>query len=79
MVKDDGLWYPKMDPHSFKEDLDNICRCDVLPAGCEDGHLRELINEHKYTIISLLGGQKVRHVIHRDGFPRRLRSRKRGV
>jgi hypothetical protein len=38
-----------------------------------------LINYHKYTIIALLGGWKARHVIHKDGFPRLLESRKRGI
>jgi hypothetical protein len=79
LIKDDGLWYPKMDPHSFEEDLGSIYDCDALLASREDGHLRKPINYHKYTIISLLGGRKSRHVIHRDGFPRPLRSRKRGI
>jgi hypothetical protein len=68
-----------MDPHSFEEELDIICRYDALLAGCENGHFRKPINHHKYTIISFLGGWKARHVIHRDGFPRPLRSRKMGV
>jgi hypothetical protein len=38
-VEDDGLWYPKMEPHSFKEELGIICHCDVLLADCEDVHL----------------------------------------
>jgi hypothetical protein len=66
LVKDDGLWYPKIDPHSFEEELGSICHCDVLLVGCEDGHLRKSINDHKYTIIVVLGGWKDRHVIHRD-------------
>jgi hypothetical protein len=63
-MRDDGLWYPKMDPHSFEEDLGSICFCDILLAGCEDGHLSKLINDHKYAVIALLGGRKARHVIH---------------
>jgi hypothetical protein len=55
-VKDDGLWYPKVDPHSFEEELGSICRCDILLTGCEDGHLRKPINDHKHTVISFLGG-----------------------
>jgi hypothetical protein len=39
----------------------------------------KLINHHKYVIIALLGGWKVGHVIHQDGFPRPLGSGKRGV
>jgi hypothetical protein len=68
-----------MDPNLFEEELGSICQCDVLLAGCEIGHLPKLINDNKYTIISLLGGWKARHVIHRDGFPRLLGSKKRGV
>jgi hypothetical protein len=66
-----------MDPHSFKEDLGRIFYCDALLVGCENGHLQKLINHHKYTIISLIGGWKARNVIHRYGFPRPLGSRKR--
>jgi hypothetical protein len=67
-----------MDPHSFEEELGSICHCNILLIGGEDGHLLKLINDHKYTVISLLGGWKARHVIQSDGFPRLLRSRKRG-
>jgi hypothetical protein len=63
-VGDDGLWYPKVDPHSFKEELGSICCCDILLTGCEDGHLRKSINDHKNIVISLLGGRQARHVIH---------------
>jgi hypothetical protein len=38
-VGDDGVWYPKVDPHSFKEELESICHCDILHIGGEDGHL----------------------------------------
>jgi hypothetical protein len=55
-IRDDGPWYPKMEPHSFEEDIGSICHCDILLAGYEDGHLQKPINGHKYTIISLLGG-----------------------
>jgi hypothetical protein len=68
-----------MDPHSFKEDIGSIFHCDDLLARCEDGHLRKPMNYHKYTVISLLGGWKTRNVIHQNGFPRPLESRKRGV
>jgi hypothetical protein len=73
------LWYAKVNPHSFKEELGSICPCDVLLANYEDGHIQKLINEYKYAIIAFLGGRNARHVIHRDGFPRLLESRKRGV
>ena len=68
-----------MDPHSFEEELGSIFRCDVLLASCEDGHLKKPINDHKYTIVALLGGRKAGHVIHRNGLPRLLGGRKRGV
>jgi hypothetical protein len=32
-VGDDGLWYPKVDSHSFEEDLGSICCCDILLTG----------------------------------------------
>jgi hypothetical protein len=78
-IRDDGLWYPKVNPNSFEEEIGSICRCDILLTGCEDGHLRKSINDHKYIVISVLGGRKTRHVIHGDGFPRVLGNRKRGV
>jgi hypothetical protein len=64
LVRDDGLWYPKVDPHSFKEDLGSIFFCDILLTDCENGHLRKPINDHKHVVISFLGGQKTRHVVH---------------
>jgi hypothetical protein len=68
-VGDDGLWYPKVDPNSFEEDLGSICHYDILLIGYEDGHLRKLINDHKHTIIFVLGGRQTIHVIHGYGFP----------
>jgi hypothetical protein len=68
-----------MDPHLFEEELGSICYCDILLAQCDDGYLRKPINDHKYEVISLLGGRKDRYVIHSDGFPRLIGSRKRGV
>jgi hypothetical protein len=79
LVGDDGLWYPKVDPNLFEEELGNIYHCDILLTGCEDGHLQKLINNHKHTIIYVLGGRQTRHVIHGDGFPRLLGNRKRGI
>jgi hypothetical protein len=63
-VGDDGLWYPKVDPHSFEEELGSISRCDILFTGYKDGHLRKPINDHKHTVISLVVGRQARHVIH---------------
>jgi hypothetical protein len=68
-----------MDPHLFEEDLGSIYHYDILLAKCEDGHLQKPIIDGKYTIIAFLVGQKDRNVIHRDGFPRLLGGRKRGV
>jgi hypothetical protein len=78
-VRDDALWYPKVDPHLFEEELGSICHHDILLIGCEDDHLRKPINDHKHAVISLLGGRQAKHVIHLDGFPRLLMNRKRGV
>jgi hypothetical protein len=55
-IKDDGLWYPKVDPHSFKEDIGSIYRCDTLLIGYEDGLLRKPINDHEHAVIYLIGG-----------------------
>jgi hypothetical protein len=68
-----------MDPHSFEEEVGSICCCDALLTGCDNGHLRKSINHHKYIIFTMLGGRRAIHVIHRDGFPRPLKSRKRDV
>jgi hypothetical protein len=38
-----------------------------------------VINNHKNTVISLLGGCKDQNVVHLDGFPWLVRGRKRGV
>jgi hypothetical protein len=68
-----------MDLYPFKEELGSIYLCDSLLAGCDNVYLRKLINHHKYTIIVVLFLWKAIHVIHQDGFPRPLGSRKRGV
>jgi hypothetical protein len=56
-VGDDVLWYPKVDPKSFEEELGNICHSDILLTDYEDGHLQKLINDCKHTTIAILGGQ----------------------
>jgi hypothetical protein len=78
-VEDDGLWYPKVNPNSFEEELGSISRCDSLLTGYEDGHLRKPINDHKHAVIFVLGGRHTKHVIHGDGLPWLLRNRKSGV
>jgi hypothetical protein len=50
LVEDDGLWYLKVDPNSFEEELSNLDHCDILLTGCEDGHLRKSINDQKHAI-----------------------------
>jgi hypothetical protein len=39
LVRDDGIWYPKVNPKLFEEELGSIDRCDSLLTGCEDGHI----------------------------------------
>jgi hypothetical protein len=53
------MWYPKVNPNSFEEELGSIFHCDILLIGCEDGHIRKLTNDHKHTVISVLGGGKL--------------------
>jgi hypothetical protein len=66
-------------PHSFKEEFSSGFCYDILLAGHHNGHLRESVDDHKNTIISMLSRRKARHVIHRDGFPRSTRGRKRSI
>jgi hypothetical protein len=68
-----------MCPDSFKEELGSGLCCDALIAGNQNRHLRKMINNHKNTVISPLGGWEARHVVHCDVFPWLVRSRKRGV
>ena len=53
-----------MYPDSFKEELGNGLCCDALLAGSHDLHLGKVINNHKDTVISTLGGWEARHVVH---------------
>jgi hypothetical protein len=39
LVRDDSLWYPKVDPNSFEEDLGILYHSGILLRGYEDGHL----------------------------------------
>jgi hypothetical protein len=39
LIGDDGLWYPKVDPNSFEEEIGSIFRYEILLTGYEDGHL----------------------------------------
>jgi hypothetical protein len=47
LIKDDGLCYPKMYPHSFEEDLGSGLCCDALLAGDHNRHIGKLINHHE--------------------------------
>jgi hypothetical protein len=55
-VIDDGLWYTKGKPNLFEEDLGSSFRCDIILAGCEDGHIRKPINDQKHEVMVILGG-----------------------
>jgi hypothetical protein len=44
-----------MNPNTFKEELSGGLGCDSLLVGCQNFHLRESINDHKDTIIPMLG------------------------
>jgi len=68
-----------MFPHSVKEDIDSGLCCDSLLVEVHNLHLGKVINNHKNTVILLLGGWKVRHVFHWDGFLGPIRSRQRVV
>ena len=68
-----------MYPHSFKEEFRSGFYCDILLAGHHNGHLRESVDDHKNIVITMLSRRKARHVIHRDGFPRSTRGRKRSI
>jgi hypothetical protein len=41
-----------------KEDLGGGIDCDTLLVGSYNGHLRESINNQKYIVISMLGGEE---------------------
>jgi hypothetical protein len=47
-----------MYPYSFKEEFSSGLYCDALLAGDHNSHLGKMINNHKNTIISPLGGWK---------------------
>jgi hypothetical protein len=38
-VEDDVLWYPKVNPNSFDEEIGVIVHYEILLTDCEDGHL----------------------------------------
>ena len=74
-IWDNGLWDPKVYPHSLKEKLSIVLYCDTLLAGCHDGYLREFFDDHKNAIVAMFSRRKAPRVIHGDIFPRPTRSR----
>jgi hypothetical protein len=44
-----------MNPNTLKEELNNDLHCDTLLAKCQNCHLRESINDHKFIVITMLG------------------------
>jgi hypothetical protein len=58
LVGYDGLWYPKVHPNLFEEDLGSIGHCDSLLTSCEDGHLQKPIKDHKHAVIFVFGDRK---------------------
>jgi len=47
-----------MNPIMFEEKLDSALKYDTLLAGCQDGHLGEVIHHHIYIVVTLLGGRE---------------------
>jgi hypothetical protein len=43
-----------MNPNSLEEELGNGFYYDTFLVGCQDGHLRELVNKNKYIIVTML-------------------------
>jgi hypothetical protein len=66
-------------PHSFKEEFSIGFGRDILLAGHHNGHLREYVDDHRNTVISMLSRSKARHVIHGDGFPSSTMGRQRSI
>ena len=58
LIRDDRLWDPKVYPHSFKEEFRSGFYCDILLASCHNGHLREIVDDHKNTVIAMLSRRK---------------------
>jgi len=69
------MWDPKVYSHSFKEEFGSDFFCDTFLASSQNRHLKESINDHENTSISMLGRRKTQDVIHGDGFPGSVRSR----
>jgi hypothetical protein len=68
-----------MNPKMFKEHLSSGLNGGTLLSCYQDGHLRKPINDHKYTIITMLGRRWTRHVMDGYGLRGPIESRKRSV
>lgn len=68
-----------MYPQSFKKDFSNGICCHILLAGHHKGHLRESVDYHKNTLVSMLSRRNAQHVIHGDGFPRWTTGRQQSI
>jgi hypothetical protein len=44
-----------MNSNMLKEEIGSGLGCDTLLVGCQNCHLRESINDHEDTIITILG------------------------
>ena len=56
-----------MNPEILKEELGHGIGHDSLLVGSQNGDIRELINNHKYAVISMFCSWQARNVIHRYG------------
>lgn len=45
----------KMNPNTLKEENNSGLCCDIILVGCQNGHLRDVMNNHKYTSFDILG------------------------
>ena len=45
-----------MNPYMLKEEIGCGLIYDIILVGYQNGHLRELINNHKNAVVSILGG-----------------------
>ena len=44
-----------MNPNTLEQDINGTLYHDTLLARCENGHLGQLTNNRKYTVIAMLG------------------------
>ena len=63
----------------FKEEASSDLSCDTIFIWCQNGHLREPIENQKDIITTMLGAGKTSHVIHGDQLPGFVWDRERSV